>query len=258
MKDRFATEFISVSEVAICLEAFETDCLSRRDRRGVFATAYLQITRAIGAALEEDVFEDPAWTGRYLICFANLYRTALLACENGDSAGMPKSWRIAFDAARNGEGLVIQHLMLGINAHINHDLALALGKVGIDPERARRYADHTRVNDVLERATVTLKHEVSRKYAPILERLDWIAGKFDDEATKFSIPKAREHAWSFAVAFAGARTEAERTLLARTLDEQAAVLARLILEPTRRHPILLKVVRLAERIDYWVRRLTGA
>ncbi len=257
LRERLAAEFISVSEVALCLEAVELDCLSRRDRRGVFVTAYLEITRAIGAALEEDIFDDPVWTGRYLVCFANLYRKALLACESGELAAMPKSWRIAFDAARDGSGLVIQHLMLGINAHINHDLALALGEVGIDPERPRRYADHTRVNDVLERATATLKREVSRKHAPILERLDWIAGRFDDEATKFSIPKAREHAWSFAVAFAGTRSEAEKALLARTLDEQAAVLARLILAPTQRHPILLKVLHLAERLDNWVRRLFG-
>lgn len=255
LKERLAAEFLNVSEVALCLEAVELDCLSRRDRRGVFATAYLEITRAIGAALEGEVFDDPIWTGRYLICFANLYRRALLACETGDTGTMPKSWRIAFDAAREGSGLVLQHLMLGINAHINHDLALALGEVGIDPERPRRYDDHTKVNEVLERATVNLKREVSRKHAPILERLDWIAGRFDDEATKFSIPKAREHAWSFAVALAGARSEAERELLKRTLDEQASVLARLILAPTRRHPILLRIVHLAERIDAWIWRV---
>lgn len=256
LQDTLAVEFLTVPEVASSLEAIEIDCLGRRDRRGVFVTAYLQITRAISTALDQGVFDDPEWTRRYLVCFANLYRKALLACERGD-AEMPKSWRIAFDAARDGDALVIQHLTLGINAHINHDLALALGEVGIDPERSRRYADHNRVNDVLKHATATMKQDVSRKHAPILERLDLIAGRFDDEATQFSIEKAREHAWSFAVSFAGARTDAERTLLARTLDEQAAVLARLILAPTKRHPFLVRVLRLAERLENLVRKLFG-
>ncbi len=254
LQGRLTAEFLTVADVAACLEAVEMDCLGRRDRRGVFVTAYLEITRAIAAALEGDTFDDPEWTGRYLICFANLYRAALLACEAGDTEAIPKSWRIAFDAARNGEGLVLQHLILGINAHINHDLALALGAIGIDPDRPRRYADHTKVNEVLERATVDLKREVSRKHSPLLERLDWIAGRFDDEATKFSIPKAREHAWSFAVALAGARTTEEEALLRRTLDQQAAVLAELILAPTRRHPILYRIVRIAGQIDRWFAR----
>ena len=58
LNTRLAAEFATAAEVELCLEAFELDCLSRRDRRGVFATAYLQITRAISAALEESFFDD--------------------------------------------------------------------------------------------------------------------------------------------------------------------------------------------------------
>ncbi len=250
-------EYATTAEVAASLEAVEAYCLPRRDRRGIFCTAYLRITRALDSEMETAGFRDPDWMARYLVCFANLYRRALLAYELGDRPAVPKAWRIAFDAARDGTGLVIQHLVLGINAHINHDLAVALGEVGIDPDRATRYADHTRVNEVLGRATAELKESVGTMYAPLLNRLDRAAGTLDDELTAFSIPKARDHAWGFAVAITGSRSSAERTLLRRALDDQAAVLARVILSRPTRHPWLLRGVRVLERIDKAARRLFG-
>lgn len=250
-------ELSTIPEVAALLEGVEAHCLPRRDRRGVFATAYLGITRAVEREIQAGAFHDGDWATRYLVSFGNLYRRALLAWESGDHAAVPSAWRIAFECARDGWGLVIQHLLLGINAHINHDLAVALAEVGIDPERPLRYADHTHVNTVLESATEGLKAGVSRTYAPILERVDWIAGRLDDDLTRFSIPKARDHAWSCAVALTAAAWEPERALLLKALDEQAAVLARTILAPPTRHPVLLRTVRSAERVDAAVRRVGG-
>ncbi|MEX2572308.1 MAG: DUF5995 family protein [Gemmatimonadota bacterium] len=254
MRDILQTEFASVGDVVAGLERLEAHCLPRRDRRGVFATAYLQITRAIQAEIIAGSFHDDAWAARYLVCFGNLYREALLAYEIEETRAVPRAWCMAFDEARNGTGLVIQHLVLGINAHINHDLALALGEVGIDPEREKKYQDHARVNEVLEAATERLKTQVSTMYAPLLQRLDWVAGRLDDDFTRFSIPRARDHAWGFAVAIAGARSDGDRSLLLRTLDEQAAVMARWILSPPTRHPMLLRAVKVAARADSAVRR----
>ncbi len=257
LREVLSIEFGTVDEVAIALESVESICLPLRDRRGVFVTAYLAITRAIEREILAGGFNDPEWAAQYLVFFGNLYRGALLAWISREPGSVPKSWSIAFEAAQTGTGFVIQHLLLGINAHINHDLALALDEVGIDPGRPGKYEDHTRVNTVLEAATVSLKSEVSGKYAPILERLDWIAGRLDDDITRFSIPKARDHAWSCAVSLSGAKSDAERAILLRTLDEQAAVIARLILAPPTRHPVLARAVRVAERVDDVTRRLLG-
>jgi hypothetical protein len=38
----------------------------------------------------------------------------------------PKSRAVSFEMARNKEELILHHLLLGISAHINHDLAFAL------------------------------------------------------------------------------------------------------------------------------------
>ncbi|MFW5973735.1 MAG: DUF5995 family protein [Bacteroidota bacterium] len=247
--------FDSIEDVVRGLTAFEEQCLGRRDLRGVFTTAYLEITLAIATHRERDGFADADWVGRYLVRFANLFREALLAYEEGRRGEVPKSWRIAFDAARDREGLIIQHLTLGINAHINYDLALALDEIGIDPGRPVRYADHTLVNDVLAGATDSMKHLVASKYAPILKRLDRLAGSVDDDLTNFSIPRAREHAWTMAVALAAAPSEMERRLILTALDEQAAVLARLILASPTRHPAFRRVVESGRRVDSVLRSI---
>lgn len=257
MREELEAAYQTVADVTAGLSGVEEHCYSRRDRRGIFATAYLQITRSIDGAIDAGRFEDPEWTRQYLVCFGNLYRRALFAWECGAAESVPTAWRLSFEAARDGTGLVIQHLVLGINAYINHDLALALGESGIDPDRGRRYRDHVRVNEVLEESTPALKEQVSSRHAPILQRLDWVSGRLDDDFTRFSIPRAREHAWTFAIAFAAARDEAERTLLLRALDEQSAALARVVLSRRTRHPLLLRTVRAAERVDGLWRRVTG-
>lgn len=248
-------EYQSVPEVINNFQWLENYFFVRDDLRGVFTTAYLHITQSIGAAIEEDLFEDSLWSQNYLICFANLYREAILNYEENNLDLVAKSWRQAFDLANQKEGFVLQHLLLGINAHINHDLALALNHVKIDPNRDQKYKDHTDINIILEKATEGLKQTVADKYAPILHRLDQSFGTLDDEITNFSIPKAREHAWSMAIALTSAQTNLERRILQKSLDEQAAVLARLILASPTRHPKVKETVSIAKWINQKIDRV---
>ena len=248
MSEHLITEFSSVDGVAEGLAKFEKHCIDTEDLRGVFATSYLEITRSIASQIDY-AFKDPEWVAAYLIRFGNLYREALINFEKGDIKQIPKSWFIAFEAAKMKEGLVIQHLILGINAHINHDLAISLHDVGIDPGRNDKYHDHTKVNTILSKSTENLKREVATKYAPVLERLDRTTGHISDDVTNFSIPKAREHAWTFATALANARNEAERTILRKALDEQAAVLARLIMASPTKDPRFTRSITVAKRVD---------
>jgi hypothetical protein len=257
MKHLLQSPYESVQDVTDGLAALEAWCIQRQDLRGVFATAYLCITRAIQRELGNARFHDSEWQANYLIAFGNLYRRALLDYEEGRKASVPKAWRIAFDEARARSGFIMQHLTLGINAHINHDLPLALVEIGIDPSRADKYADHTLTNAILSEATDGLKQDVSRMYAPILLRLDRLAGTASSDLTNFSIPKAREHAWAMAVALTSARTSREIDLVKRTLDDQAAVMARVILSSPTRHPAVVKGVGIAKRLDAAISRATG-
>ncbi len=246
----------STTDVRTWLTTHEQQLLAARDRRGVFVTAYLTITKAVESQCDTGGFYDPVWVRQYRVAFGSLYRDALNQDVRGRTVGsagatgrIPKSWRVAFDAACAGRGWVIQHLMLGVNAHINHDLALALLMAGIERNRTMRYVDHTAVNEVLERSTFALKTEVATKWAPVLERLDHAAGTLDDDVTVFSISKARDHAWAMAVAIDATRGTRGEALLRAALDEQAAVLARLILVPPPETPVIARSQPMLERLD---------
>src|SRR5262245_54522640 len=110
---RIPSAYKSLDDAIQALASLEQAFRDQHDRRAIFATAYLAITRAIKQSVADGLFQDNAWVTRYALCFANMYRTALLAYERGDWAALPKAWRISFDTSRNNGALAIQDLVLG-------------------------------------------------------------------------------------------------------------------------------------------------
>jgi hypothetical protein len=243
--------YTSIDDAITALVMLEQTFRRQHDRRAIFATAYLAITRAIKQSIADGLFRDPAWVERYALCFANLYRTALLAFEQGNMDALPKAWRFAFEISKNNRALAIQDLVLGINAHINHDLPLALIAVTIDPNRPIRYSDHCKVNDVLRAATDPMQQRIGQLYAPILNLLDQACDHLDEDIACFSVEKARESAWLAAVALANAHDDTERSALRAGLNDRSAVLARLIMAPTFAHPWVIGALQHLETITPW-------
>ena len=71
------------------------------------------------------------WTNHAVAVFAKYYLRAFDAwTANSNSTAVPKAWKIAFDAARDGRVSAAGNFFLGLNAHINHDLGLAMAAAG--------------------------------------------------------------------------------------------------------------------------------
>lgn len=242
--------FQTVDDVILALSRVERIFRDRRDRRGIFVTAYVIITREIKRRIEEDSFRDGAWIGRYAVAFANQYRAALWAYERHDYDTVPKCWRLSFELSAGGTGLLIQDLMLAICAHVNHDLPLAAAAIGIDP-REERYQDHNAVNAVLQAATDRVKDQICELYAPALSVLDYAFNRIEERMASFSFAKARQAAWVHAVSVANARSDEERTAAADRVDEQAALLCKIILGVTHLPPCVIDAVRRLEGISPW-------
>jgi hypothetical protein len=218
----------SMDDVVGALSALEAEWSRVQDRRIVFASVYRMMSEAVRERIRQRGFEDNVWAERYAVVFANLYRTALRGYEAGTISAVPKSWRISLDASKNGTALVIQDLLLGMNAHINHDLALALRDVGITP-RDQRYRDHAAVNTILNAIMEEVQDRVAAMYARGLSDIDRWSGRLDEDVAGFGLTAARENAWTFGVALRSARLELERRLIRVVLDRSAAVFARGIL-----------------------------
>lgn len=241
----------TLDDVVEGLAELERGFRQSRDRRSMFLTLYGVVSRAMREKVRAGAFEDNAWVERYAVAFADLYRVALERYESGRLDDVPTAWRIGFDAARAGNGLLLQDVLLGVNAHVNHDLPLALHSVSIDPDRAARYRDHSAVNQVLASVTEDATERLAALYAPGLRTMDEVAGQIDELVSGFSLQIGRESAWESAVALANARNDAERALATRLLSARATVMARLLRAPSR-DPAFVRACRVLEREADWL------
>jgi len=190
--------FESLAEAEERLREFETRLRAAGDRRAVFLTIYTRMTARVRTAIERGRFGDPAWMRQYTVRFADYYRRAFLAFERGNLNDVPDAWRVAFGTAVEGSALVAQDAFLGINAHINYDLALTLRDVGIDPGRAEKRADHRHINDVLAGLVDAQQEALSDLYAPGISSVDASLGRFDEALSLFSLTEGRTQAWRVA------------------------------------------------------------
>ena len=130
-----------------------------------FALLYLRTTEGMRDANDEGEFSDPEFWDRAVIpTFADYYLNAYRAWKHGEPARVDAAWRTAFGAEPDrltGN----QMIYLGINAHINNDLAFMIE----DLTPGYRYADHKHVDDVLALRTRPVVYpEIQRAHCPRL------------------------------------------------------------------------------------------
>ena len=218
------------------------------DSRAVFLCSYRDITARMQAAVAGRGFEDNAWMESLDATFAGLYFDAVDAEESGSGA-LPQCWRIAFRLARRKASTVLEDLLLGMNAHIHHDLAIALYQMGLDPaRRALRQRDHEKVNDILAGMIDRVQKDVCRRYSWSLSFLDRL-GRADELLTDVGIRLERAKAWDRAVELADAPDEAARGRLLVRLDEATSARALLLAAPSAGPAGPLRLLR------RWDRRL---
>ena len=200
------------------------------DRRAIFLDCYLHMTRNMLAALEAGEFHDTAWVGALLQRFAGHYFAALHFYEQ-ESAAAPAVWRITHDAAREPQTMTLQHLFLGVNAHINYDLVLTVVEMlaaewpTMDEDaRSRCRADYSHVNQVIAHTIDAVQDEVVEPATPPLKFLDDLLGPLDEWATEQVIVAWRDEVWRHAVAMLEAPTPAARE--AQRRDVEAITLRR--------------------------------
>lgn len=216
----------------------------RRSRLGYFAALYRRVTLRAQAALAEGAFEDPEAAKRLLVLFAGRYFTALSDHLNGEPT--TRSWQVAFDASNRWSYIVLQHLLLGINAHINLDLGIAAARTS--PGAAPPKAEFDRVNDLL----VEMIDEVQANLAevwPYLHLVDWLGGRTDEALIGFSIRRARAESWEFTKALLAAMTTAGNNdaALIADRDQRVASIGHKIARPGPLLRLGLGIVRLGER-----------
>jgi len=195
-----AEPYADVDEAHERLVALRDAFEAREDRRAAFLSIYARMTGAVGERIRDDGFEDPDWVSDYLVAFANLYREAVRDYEADDLASLADPWQLAFETAERGTALVLQDAALGVNAHINYDLALALEEIGVGPDRTLKYEDHSAVTEVIRAILDEAQASLAARAAPGLEALDESLGRVDEWLAVLAIDECRDSAWRTAVA----------------------------------------------------------
>lgn len=234
----------SLDEVIAQLDAIIAQARGRGSADGYFAALYRGVTAEVKAKIPAAQFEDGARMERLVVIFANRYLAAHAAFE----AGRPASacWIASFTAARTNEPVVLQHLLLGMNAHINLDLGIAAAEVAAGGPLAALQTDFNRINDVLAAMIDDAQLQLAKVW-PLLRRLDGFAGKSDEAIANFSLRRARDYAWLLARDLTALPAGPLREARIGVADTMAATLAAGILRPGLIAGKLLTAVRLTER-----------
>lgn len=125
---------------------------------------------------------------------------------------------------------VIQHLLLGMNAHINLELGISAVDVAPGPALDDLKSDFDEINAILGGLVDRVQDDLSSVF-PLLGALDFLYFRFDERAVHGAIVRARAKAWEKAVALAGARTAVEKASRISVYDAETVGLARAICSP---------------------------
>lgn len=202
------------------------------DHRAVFATTYLELTRELYREVRRHphLFRYPRYLYYEDALFADVYFNTFRAAEQGKRVA--PAWRIAFATARGNGANAAQDMLLGINAHVQNDMAFVMAALGQrTPRGISRKPDHEVMNDVLARAYIPVVDAVRKRYDAVLELTNTSWSPVDDIAGLELVREWREVVWRNAEALLRARTPAERAAVTASIQENAAIWAHLIAAP---------------------------
>jgi hypothetical protein len=233
----------TIDEVIARLNQIIDEALRGSQRIGYFAALYERVTSNVRRALiAGDVFQDNPRMERLDVVFADRF----LAAWDAHAAGREPTaaWRVAFDRLGDEGPLVVQHLMLGMNAHINLDLGVAAATVAPTPRELQSLKpDFMKINEILGRLLGVVELELGQICPRFsrAQRLTFFAPRLEDKLFGFGMGAARDLAWLLAEQIVAAGESGRESVIARR-DAETAVVGR-SLYPLR---------GFAERVERWI------
>ena len=214
------------------------------DHNAIFALAYLRTTQAYKWARDQDgFFNDTPWVNHEDAVFAKYYLNAYDAWAAGRRSDAPQAWLIAFDNAAAKRVSGSGDLLLGMSAHINRDLPIALAAIGIvTPDGQSRKLDHDKVDQFLNTVIEPLLAEAAARFDPDVFNIVTPYGV--GYTGLFQLVQAwRELAWRNAELLVSAPTPEARALVQQDIETAAAAQANAIVAAYSYLPPVTTTVR---------------
>jgi uncharacterized protein DUF5995 len=219
---------VSVAEAIARMEAIDAS-LPAADGIACFNRMYLAVTTEVNSRISEGFFADPAFMTQLDVAFANLYFAAAGAL--GDLAAVPPAW-LPLAQRRDTAGIEpIQFALAGMNAHINHDLPLAVvstcAALATSPDAGPHYADYQKVDELLDAAEQSVRESFETAAEVAVDRhLAAVA----DLIGNWTINEARDLAWTNCLLLWAVRDDQlARELFLDALTASTAMASRMLL-----------------------------
>ncbi|GGK99339.1 DUF5995 family protein [Streptomyces flaveus] len=198
-----------------------------RDGVAVFNRVYLTVTEEVDRHVDAGQFPDAQAAITLDVRFAERYLAAVEAVT--EERRPPACWRPLFQFRRHPGVRPLQFALAGINAHIGHDLALAVVDAcrTLDCEPVYLEDEFDRVGDIL----IALEERIREDLMPGPDVLQ-IADPLTHLIGSWSLERARDGAWSAARALWALRALPDLAdEFARRLDAAVGLASRMLLTP---------------------------
>lgn len=186
--------------ILIKMDQYVNEWKSSQDYRHVFLNCYQLMSANMMAAVEQNEFHDSVWVDKLLHRFVDYYFDGLTCYDCGDQT--PKVWHQAHIGTLDHTLSELQFLILGVNAHINYDLVLALydllqpeWQILTETQKKLRYEDHCHVNHVISKTIDRVQDEILEPLNPALDWIDRLFGRMDEYLISRLIISWREDVW---------------------------------------------------------------
>ena len=217
----------SIDEVIDALTGIIERAKTERSRLGYFPALYRRVTREVKRGIATGRFTDGPRMERMASAFANRY----LAAYEGWRAGqyVSRCWMLAFGAAGRTDRTIIQHLLLGMNAHINLDLAIVSAEAAPGNAIHSLQADFQQINKILAEQINDAQDSIA-SVAPLMWLLDILGERNEERLVEFSLTKARDASWMQALVMAELEGE-EKADAITVLDAGVNLIGAGVLDP---------------------------
>ena len=210
----------NIDEVLMALDEIIEAELLTNSPIALFAYVYRRTTAEIKKGVESKLFKDNERMQAFDVVFANYYIKAYR--DHQLQLPISQSWKLAFDAAK--EPLcIVQHITLGMNAHINLDLGIAASTMMHGKELNDLKADFMKVNSILFSLTDELQAGLG-KVSKMLFLANWLGQRNDELLINFSIAKARDFSWITANRVWSAPNPEKQQLAMKEIDKAVALI----------------------------------
>ena len=164
-----------------------------------FNRLYMMVTHKVDVDPPAGGWKDANWLFRLDVVFAGFYFRAIAGYLDG-SANTASSWNALMEARYKAGIDRIQFALAGMNAHINHDLSLALletdSEMNLVPGHdSPQHVDYEAVNELLNNVMPAALEMLA---AGILGMAAQDTGKIGKVLAFWNICRARDLAWDFA------------------------------------------------------------